>query len=248
MKALFVSHGSPMILVEKNSWKELLSEIGKEFADFDRVVIVSPHFATWDKHYVEVQERLECIQDYYGFPEELYKFCYSAPNDVEFAEAIVRGLEREGIPVKADTSWGLDHGAWIPLMYMFPFPKKVVTVSITPNGPEEHVRIGEVIGSLADDKTLVIGTGSPTHRLDLMYMKVGKWNSKFDAMLMELINQGDVIGLLNLPSKKEWIEAQPEGDLAPFYVALGSSSGKKGRVLSYTSPEYGVSMLAVEFD
>ncbi|MEW9492498.1 MAG: dioxygenase, partial [Candidatus Aramenus sulfurataquae] len=74
----FVSHGSPTILVENVKWKSTLSSIGKEIkkeVNPDVVVVSSPHFFTFsDVHYVEVSEKLECIQDYYGFPDELYKF------------------------------------------------------------------------------------------------------------------------------------------------------------------------------
>lgn len=220
----------------------------KEETNPDTIVVVSPHFISWNgRHLVEVQEQLECIQDYYGFPDELYKFCYSAKNDVELASKILKEGSASGLDMEEDTSWGLDHGAWIPLSYMFP-GTKVVTVSITDGSPMEHYKLGEAIARASEGRRVVVlGTGSPTHRLDGIYLKVKPRQSKFDQLLIEMLKEGRFEEIMELPKRKEWVEAQPEGLLNPLYVVLGSSKPKSAEIVGYDVPWGGVSMLAVKF-
>ena len=251
---LFVSHGSPTILIEENKWKDLLKSIGNEIMEKYRpetVIIASPHFISWTGiHYIEVSERLECIQDYYGFPDEAYKYCYDAINDVELANEIVK--ESDG-RIKEDDKWGLDHGAWIPLFYMFPKDKpKVVTISITENSPNSHYEIGKIIMKATEKlgrRAIFIATGSPTHRLDLFYLKITPKPTKFDTILIDLIKNEKFMEILNVKElyPKEYKEAMPEGDLNTLHMLLGYVNPKKAQVLGYEVPWPGVSMLSASF-
>ncbi|BFH73836.1 class III extradiol ring-cleavage dioxygenase [Sulfurisphaera javensis] len=249
MKGIFVSHGSPMILVENDPWKDMLKKWGQKLGKFDTVVVISPHFFNWSSSFlVEIQPKLECIQDYYGFPDELYKYCYSAENDVELARSIVIEGQKRGLPVKEDNKWGLDHGAWIPLMYMFPDGVKAVAISITDLSAEIHFRLGEVISEVTKNKNvLIMGTGSPTHRLELMYLNAKPKQTKFDQILIEKLEKGEFSSIFNLEGTKEWEIAQPEGMLRPLFTVLGAIKPKKANIIGYEVPYGGVSMLAVEF-
>ena len=249
MKGIFVSHGSPMILIEKDPWKDLLKEWSKKLGKYDTIVVISPHFFSWSGTFlVETQPTLECIQDYYGFPDELYKFCYSAENNVKLAKKIVEEGKKVGLPIKEDNKWGLDHGAWIPLMCMYPEGVKAVAISITDLPAKIHYQLGEVINKVAgEDNVLVMGTGSPTHRLELMYLNVKPKQSKFDEILIEKLKENDFSSIFSLEGTKEWKDASPEGMLRPLYVVLGALKPKKAEIIGYEVPYGGVSMLAVEF-
>lgn len=247
MKGIFVSHGSPMILIENDPWKDILREWGKRLGKIDTVVVISPHFFSWSGTFlVEVQPKLECIQDYYGFPNEVYKYCYSADNNVELAKKIIEEGRKNGLPIKEDDKWGLDHGAWIPLMYMFPEGVKAVTISITDLPAMTHYKLGEVIGKITDN-VLVMGTGSPTHRLELMYLNTKPKMSKFDELLIQKLKDGDFNGIFSLENTKEWKIASPEGMLRPLFVVLGAVKPKKAEIIGYEIQYPGVSMLGVEF-
>lgn len=195
-------------------------------------------------------ERLECIQDYFGFPEELYKYCYETQNDVELVDKIVSEVENEGLIIEKIKDWGLDHGAWIPLFFMFQNKKvKAVTVSISSASPEHHYKLGEIISrAVSGKKVLFFATGSPTHRLDLFYFK-SSWRSRFDEILMDKIVKGrfdEIINIRNL-HPKEYISASPEGELKMLYILLGAEKPTKGEVIAYDTPWPGVSMLASYF-
>ncbi len=57
--------------------------------------------------------------DFYGFPRRYYEQRYDAPGAPELA-AKVRALMPDHEPVGEDPSRGLDHGAYVPLMAMYP--------------------------------------------------------------------------------------------------------------------------------
>ncbi len=250
----YISHGSPMILVENSPWKELWRRIGEEIrreVNPEVIVVISPHFFSFNKKFlVETQEELKCIQDYYGFPEELYKYCYSTNNDVELAKEIVKIGKEKGLEVEEDSSWGLDHGAWIPLMYMFPEKIKAVPVSITDRSIDYHMKLGEAISEAITRlkrRAVVIGTGSPTHRLDLYYIAKTPRQSLFDQILIEVLSSGKFEVLKGLEDTKEWFNAQPEGGLRPLFVVLGALKPTKAEIINYEVVAPGLSMIAVKF-
>ncbi|PVU77080.1 hypothetical protein DDW12_08195, partial [Sulfolobus islandicus] len=47
---LFISHGSPTILIDENKWKDLLRRVGKEIEEKykpETIIVSSPHFVSW---------------------------------------------------------------------------------------------------------------------------------------------------------------------------------------------------------
>jgi len=250
VEGVFVSHGSPTVLVEDLPWRNtfrLLGRLLRERVDPEVVVVLSPHFRSPSKrHYVEVGEVLECIQDYYGFPEELYEFCYSAVNDVELAKAVIRLAKSLGVPAEEDSGWGLDHGAWIPLYFMFPEGVKAVAVSISGGDFAQHYRLGEAVGDAVAElgrRAAVVATGSSTHRLDV-YLRGGAVDYAFDRALIKALEDGRFEDLLRLDSLPGFGEAQPEGELKTLAILLGAVKPRRCEVVDYAVPWPGVSMLA----
>ena len=62
--------------------------------------------------------RAPTIHDFYGFPEQLYRFHYEVPGSPELAARAAELLAP--VPVAQTDRWGLDHGAWTVLMHAFP--------------------------------------------------------------------------------------------------------------------------------
>lgn len=232
----FISHGAPTSLVERTRIHDIYERLGKLLTErcVDTIIVSSPHYLSHGKFEVDLRESIPCLQDYYGFPEELYKFSYDAKDNLELAAEIVRAAEERRLPVSGSTTWGLDHGAWLPLHFMFPERGvKVVPVSITDGTPEQHFEFGKVIRAAAgkmDGTFAFMSTGSPVHRLDLMrygYYGEEKFEpgSEFNRRLIEIVEMRDFGRILKIQEEYPSLfrAAAPEGGLRPLFTALGAS-------------------------
>ncbi len=255
----YISHGAPTSLVERTSIHGVYEKIGKTLTErgVDTIIVSSPHYFTQGQFEIEAREEIPCIQDYYGFPEELYRFSYNGLNNVPLAEQILDAAVGRGLNAAGSRSWGLDHGAWLPLYFMFPERNvKVVPVSMTSASPAEHIRFGEAIRAAADrveGTFAVIGTGSPVHRLDLIrygYYGDEKFEpgARFDEKLIETIASGDQAKITSIAEDNASLfrSAAPEGRLNPLYTALGASDMKSfvGTTILHEFMYFGVSLVA----
>ena len=62
----------------------------------------------------------ETIHDFSGFPGDLYEVQYPAKGSPILAQRVQASLANAGIAVEVDPARGLDHGAWVPLKWMYP--------------------------------------------------------------------------------------------------------------------------------
>lgn len=255
----YISHGAPTSLVERTRIHDVYEVLGMLLKEqgVDTIVVSSPHYLSRENFAVESREDVPCIQDYFGFPQELYEYSYEAKNNRTLASEIVKGAGEIGLPVAESDDWGLDHGAWLPLYFMFPERGvKVVPVSITAATPRAHFKFGEAIRSAAEKaggKIAVLGTGSPVHRLDLIrygYYGEEKFEPgvEFDKKLIETVAFGDVDRVLNIREEYPSLyrAAAPEGKLNPLYTALGASDMGEfvGKTILHEFMYYGVSLVA----
>jgi 4,5-DOPA dioxygenase extradiol len=254
-KVLFVSHASPTLLIEQDSeYYRFLKQFSNKLSlsEYDTLVTSSPHFAVKGKAYIVQTKELKCIQDYYGFPAELYRFCVNAQNDLELVQEILN----QGFRIEPTDKWGLDHGAWVPLYILFgENVGNTVCVSCDPFNPSFNYELGSIIRKAADKlqkRVLFLASGSPTHRLDLF--EFGKTESaddplyEFDKILIHTLTK-EPMSLLSLKEREreKYIMAQPEGGLGPLFTAMGfAGSELNPKVLYYGVPYKGVSVLAAE--
>src|SRR5690606_17444228 len=104
--------------------------------------------------------------DFYGFPEQLYRIVYPAPGAPELARCAGELLNRVGLPADFEER-GLDHGAWAPLLLIFPEADVPVTqLSIqTGRGSAHHVAVGRALRPLREQGVLILATGNANHNL-----------------------------------------------------------------------------------
>ena len=166
LPTLFLSHGSPMHAVEPGpagtAWAALGRALGKPRA----VLMASAHWET-DVPMVGGSAKPATIHDFGGFPPELYELRYPAPGAPDVAARAVALLKDAGIAAGIDGCRGLDHGAWVPLRWMFPEADvPVVQLALQPGrGAAHHVEMGRALAPLAGENVLIVGSGHVTHNL-----------------------------------------------------------------------------------
>ncbi|WP_026986461.1 DODA-type extradiol aromatic ring-opening family dioxygenase [Fodinicurvata fenggangensis] len=238
--SIFVSHGAPTLPLETdNPARAFLRDLGSNLrhdARPDAILVVSAH---WESSVpsVTLAQKPETIHDFYGFAEELYELKYPASGAPELAERTRKLLASNGIQARTDAGRGLDHGAWVPLMEMFPGAEIPVTqLSVAPEqGAEFHYAMGEALQPLKEEGILVLASGGAVHNL-MQYRRdpvnVAEWARSFDDFLAERVSAGDVDGLLNYSARSDHDQAHPTDEhFLPFFVALGAARDKQGDVL-----------------
>jgi 4,5-DOPA dioxygenase extradiol len=144
------------------AWTALAKRLGKPRA----IVMASAHWET-NIPMVTGTATPETIHDFGGFPEELYRIQYAAPGAPALAEEVQGLLRKADICTGIEANRGLDHGAWSPLLHMYPDADvPVVQLAIQPDrGARHHLAMGRALESLRDEGVLIIGSGHMTHNL-----------------------------------------------------------------------------------
>lgn len=255
--AIFVSHGMPSIVVQPGPTHNFLKGLGQTFDRPKGIICVSAHWeAAWPM--LTATEMPETIHDFSG-PPVLFEKHYPAPGKPALAGEAAALLTHAGLDAKIDPVRGLDHGAWVPLMLMYPEADiPVVQLSVqTELDPQHHLNLGSALRPLRERGVLILGSGGATHNLP----EIGKYQVDsapadyalaFDAWLEEAITTGKKEGLCHYqqegPSASQ-NHPYPAEHFLPLFVPLGAaSSGARGRLLHKVFM-YGVlSMAAYAWD
>lgn len=172
MPAFFLAHGTPMwIDTPTGHTPAFLNTLGSTLSSSSAppkcIVICSAHWETEGGIKVTCQDDYTMLYDFYGFPQHYYKVSYPAKGHREVAQRTVALIKEAGFAVAEETSRGLDHGVFIPMMYMFPkcnIPIVVVSLPVTKN-PLDYYNLGAALRPLRAEGVLLIGAGYVVHNL-----------------------------------------------------------------------------------
>ena len=227
LPTLFLSHGSPMHALEPGAVRSVWEKLARDLPRPKALLIASAHWET-DIPELTASRKPETIHDFHGFPQPLYEIRYPAPGAPEVATRALQLLEKNRFKAALDPSRGLDHGAWSPLLHMYPAAGvPVVQVSVqTELGPKHHLALGGALAPLARDGILVIGSGHLTHNLsERRDGPPAAYVREFQDWVKEKIEQRDFDALADYRAlTPHGARAHPtEEHFLPLFVALGAA-------------------------
>jgi len=214
MPALFVGHGSPMYAIEPNQYTQAWESLAKKIPRPKAIVMISAHWLTrgiW----ITAMEQPKTIHDFGGFPQALFDIEYPAPGSPGLAQHIKGLLNPQFANVTLEESeWGIDHGSWSILKYMYPQADiPVIQMSIDASlTPEQHVTLGRKLQILRDENILIISSGNVVHNLQLIAWKnntpTPAWAIQFNDFFKTHLLSNDLDPLI------DWQSAGPDAHLA----------------------------------
>ncbi len=240
MPVVFVGHGSPMNVIEDNRWSRGFATLSDGLPRPRAILAVSAHWFV-PGTFLTANARPRTIHDFGGFPQELYEIEYRAPGQVDLA-ARVRGMlgeERAGLR----EDWGLDHGTWSVLRWMYPEADvPVVQLSLDRRlEPRAHLALARSLAPLREDGVLILGSGNITHNLGDAFSRMRSgdhatpaWASGFDRDVAAAVEAHDGDALAALPSTEAGRRAHPSIDhyLPLLYAAAAADSSDAVRFTS----------------
>jgi len=244
--SLFISHGSPMHALQPGpageAWKALARRLPRPRA----ILIASAHWET-QLPMLTGSGKPDTIHDFYNFPEPLYRLRYPAPGAPDVAKRAQGLLKDAGFSAAIDGCRGLDHGAWSPLLHMYPQADiPVAQISVQPElGPQHHVNLGQAVRALADEGVLIIGSGHMTHNLRDWSRGQGApapYAREFQAWVLDKLKEKDVQSLVDYRSRSpHGVRAHPTDEhFLPLFFALGAAAGKAKPERVYDAIDSGV--------
>jgi len=152
-----------------------------------------------------------------------------------------------------DATRGFDHGAFVPLMLMYPEADvPVVTLSIKANySPLEHIQLGEALAPLRDEGVLIVGSGYTYHNMrgygrpESMQASV-----EFEAYLTKAVEETQgtrnamLIDWQHAPFARQ--NHPREDHLVPLFVVAGAAKDEVGKRL-LLDKAFGVVMANYQF-
>ena len=253
MPAVFLSHGAPP-LADDAIWTRELATWGRDLPKPEAILVVSAHWEQAPPAMSPSRNTVGLTYDFWGFPQKYYEVTYDAPLAPELADRVGRLVP----DATRDESRGLDHGAYVPLVEMYPDADvPVLQLSMPTLDPKTLFDLGKSLAPLRDEGVLVMGSGFTTHNL--------RWfnprnpadaeppavSAEFDHWAAEAVTGSDIDALLNFAEVAPGAhEAHPRTEhWAPLYVALGAAdSGQGAPTTAIDGFWYGLSKRSWQFD
>ena len=226
--ALYIGHGAPPLL-DDLIWSGELASWSQSMAKPKAILVVSAHWESAPLTLGSTETGTPLIYDFGGFAPRYYELQYRSPGAPDLAARIKAIMDE---PVTDQPRRGLDHGAYIPLMKMYPDANiPVLQMSIPTQDPERLFAIGKKLAPLRDEGVMIIGSGFLTHGLPFLKefrieATPPNWSVEFDLWAKEVLDRGAIDELMNYKALAPGMPyAHPTVEhFAPIFITLGASS------------------------
>jgi 4,5-DOPA dioxygenase extradiol len=232
MPVIFAAHGAP-ILLDDAAWVGELAAWAKAMPRPKSILMVSAH---WDQRPASLgaTRTVPLVYDFYGFPERYYQTRYPAPGAPELAQRVRELLRGASIAVRDQPERGLDHGAYVPLVAMYPQADvPVLQISLPGLDARALLELGRALAPLRDEGVLLFGSGFLTHNMQYAFRSgTPQWAREFDAWAERALASFDVDALVDFQTRAPSPQlALPTWEhYAPVLVAAGAVSRDTPRV------------------
>jgi 4,5-DOPA dioxygenase extradiol len=224
MPVIFAAHGAP-VLLDDAVWMGELSAWAKAMPRPSSVPMISAH---WDERptTLAATQTVPLVYDFYGFPERYYETKYPAPGAPQLAGRVRELLRAKDISFTSEPTRGLDHGAYVPLVPMYPDADiPVLQVSMPGLDPKALFELGRALSPLRDEGVLIFGSGFLTHNMKYAFRPgTPAWAREFDDWAKDALTRLDVDALQNFRTTAPAAAmAHPTWEhYAPVLVAAGA--------------------------
>lgn len=225
----FVGHGAPTLALDATKGADL-ARWAADWPAVKAILVVSAHWEAAPASLGATQP-VPLIYDFSGFPRPLYQLTYPAPGAPALAERVAALL---GGAVRRAPERGLDHGAWVPLIWLRPAADlPVLQLSLPGADARVLFDLGRRLAPLRREGVLVLGSGNVVHNLRRVDFRpdapTPAWAEDFDAWVAERLSTGDVDGLLQYGGRPDARIAHPTVEhFSPLLVAAGAAWGEGG--------------------
>jgi 4,5-DOPA dioxygenase extradiol len=231
MPAIFAAHGAPTLL-DDAVWVGELAAWAKALPPPQSILMVSAHWEQYPATLGAVRT-VPLLYDFFGFPEEYYQVRYAAPGAPGLAARVRELLRGQDIACADDPGRGLDHGAYVPLVAMYPAADvPVLQLSLPRLDPRELFDLGRALAPLRDEGVLVFGSGFLTHNMRYAFRPgIPDWARAFDLWVAEALSRFDTESLIDFQRRAPAARtALPTWEhYAPVLVAAGAAADERPR-------------------
>jgi len=226
MPCVFLAHGSPLLL-DDAKWVGELAAWASRMPRPRAILMISAHW-TAKPVALGATRTVPLVHDFFGFPPRYSEVAYPAPGAPDLARRVRDLLAPEVVVDRPDR--GLDHGAYVPLVAMYPDADvPVLQMSIPTMDPAPLVALGRRLAPLRREGVLLVGSGFLTHNLRTFApdadARTPTWATEFDAWTADALARRDVDALVGYRESAPGARfALPTHEhFVPVLAALGAS-------------------------
>lgn len=255
--SLFISHGTMYEAFKSEKLKTDFELIRKKHIPAlpSAIVLFSGH---WQTENIAVTTSHTMRQLDEGFPAE-FTTDYSAAGNPKLANDIIELLNTNNIKAVAESNRMLDHGALIPLLFLFP-EAGIPVVQISQQhdlNPLYHKQLAAILAPLRAENILFIGSGGLVHNRNEIVKMSGhtiepsKWAKDFDDDITAALLNDDKIDnadkMIAAYKNENFVMSHPTSEhFLP--IVFASSLAKKAAKIYEAFQWKNLSMSAFKFE